>query len=590
MAEVLSGSLSTNNYSTQSSGTIGLKLTWTATQSIENNTSTIKWTLVSKGSMSSSTWVTCYGVEVKINGTKVLNTTSSFHMYGDGKYKKTGTITVAHNASGGKSVAMSVKGKIYQNAWNCTDDDTFTLKTINRYALIASATDFTNESYPKIVYTNPAGTALTTGLKARIVWNERASYSDWVTLNDEGGEYTFTASTLTTANINSMLALCPNSNYLTVEVDLQSTMNGVDYHNYKSIMMSVINSNPTFSVAPTYEDANDDIYAITGNRSTIVRKQSKLRIFHGTASARNGASLANNPYILNFNGVSYGFLGNYIEFDKPDIAGTYRATITAMDTRGNTATSYIDITVHDWAPPNAECTIERQNSFERFCDLLVKANYSSVDNINTLTITEEHRTAGSGSWSTPDSVTNNSTKVIELANTSAWDIKITVSDRFATVTYNLSVGKGIPYIYKDTYNNSIGFNAIPDKSDQIKIGEGCPVEVGDVGFPHKYSSTKHAVGIWHDGRTIYEKTITMSQTTVSTGSWYDIETLASGDPDIQVLDMVAYNESSAGNNVWRCIAGQYIYNTKKVSLYNARGTSMQINAVTYQYVEIPAQT
>ena len=88
----LSGSFTTNKYTTSSHGDIGLRLSWTATQSIENNTSTIKWTLKSYGSMSSGYNVQAGPVTVKINGTTVLNTTSRFKMYGDGKYSKSGDL------------------------------------------------------------------------------------------------------------------------------------------------------------------------------------------------------------------------------------------------------------------------------------------------------------------------------------------------------------------------------------------------------------------------------------------------------------------------------------------------------------------
>ena len=49
----LSGSISTNKYTTQNHGSIGLILSWTASQSIDNNQTTINWTLKSYGTMSS---------------------------------------------------------------------------------------------------------------------------------------------------------------------------------------------------------------------------------------------------------------------------------------------------------------------------------------------------------------------------------------------------------------------------------------------------------------------------------------------------------------------------------------------------------
>lgn len=470
----LSGSFNTTKYSTSSHGTLGLNVSWTATQNIANNTSTIKWTVKSNGTMSSGYYVKCYKVVVIINGTKVLNTTSDFNMYGDGKYKKTGTITITHGSDGNKTVAMSAQANIYYSGdGNAqTGSKSFTLDKINRYALVSSITNFTNDvandGYPKLVYTNPAGTSLTTGLKVRLAWNNEANYTDWVTLNDEGGEYTFTSSTLTSANITSMLNACPDSNVLSLIVDLQSTMNEVEYHDKKTVTMNVVDANPTFSVAPSFQDA---LPAIAGHSEIIVQKQSKLRIYHGTAQAQKGASLMPTPYSLNFNGQNYGFVDDYVEFDKPDLTGVYTATITAVDTRGNFVSHSFDISILEWSAPTAECSLERQNSFNTDCDLKVIGHISDLDGINTLTITEKHRIIGSSSWSQETSVPDNTEITIALANTSEWEMEITLSDIFGPVEpIRLTVGKGIPYIYKDYKRNSFAFNSIPDDDDQFKIG------------------------------------------------------------------------------------------------------------------------
>ena len=473
----LSGSFNTTKYTTSSNGTLGLNISWTATQNIVNNTSTIKWTVKSNGSMSSGYYVKCYKVVVIINGTKVLNTTSEFNMYGDGKYKKTGSIVVAHGSDGSKTVSMSAQANIYYSGdGNArTGSGSFTLNKINRYALISSGTDFTNESYPTIVYTNPAGTALTTGLKARITWkdtNNQDQATSWVTLNDEGGEYTFNSSTLTSANITSMLNACPSTTYLAVKFDLQSTMGGVEYHDYKDAVMNVVNAAPVFSTAASFLDANSSVVAVTGSNQVIVQRQSKLRIYHGTAVAQKGASLKPSPYSFYLNGQGYGFLGDYIEFDKPDLAGTYTGTIKAIDTRGNESVSTISFTVLDWTEPTADCSLERQNSFEATCDLKVTAHISSLNgrNASYLSITEKHRVAGSSTWSSAASVANDTTVQKTLANTDAWEMEISVSDAFYTETYRLTVGKGIPFIYKDTHRSSVAINGIPDADNQLYVG------------------------------------------------------------------------------------------------------------------------
>lgn len=123
----LSGSVSTNKYN----GDIGLTLSWTATQSVANNTSTVSWTLKSNGGGTSSWW-NSGPVTVKINGSTVLSITSRFKLYGGGAWSKSGTITIAHNNDGSKTFAASVQAAIYTNAVNCTASANFTLNTIAR--------------------------------------------------------------------------------------------------------------------------------------------------------------------------------------------------------------------------------------------------------------------------------------------------------------------------------------------------------------------------------------------------------------------------------------------------------------------------
>lgn len=596
MAEVLQGSFSTNKYTTASHGTLGINVSWTATQNIADNTSTIKWTVKSNGTMSSGYYVKCYKVIVKINGTKVLNTTSEFNMRGDGGYKKTGTITIAHGSDGKKTVAMTAQANIYYagdgNAR--TGSDSFDLKTINRYALLTSGTDFTNEvgtnGYPNIVYTNPAGIALTSNLKARITWkdtNDQDQATSWVTLNDEGGTYTFNSSSLTAANINSMLAACPEANFLAVKFDLQSTMGGVDYHNYKDAVMNVVNANPVFTTEASYQDANATVVSIAGGN--IVQRQSKLQILHGTAAAQKGASLANSPYTLNFNGADYGFVGNYVEFDKPDLAGTYRATITAKDTRGNTATSYFDVEILDWTEPAADCLLERQNSFESTCDFKVTAHISSLAgyNVSHLAIMEKHKEAGSQNWSQPASVQDDTLTTLSLANNSAWDVVVSVTDAFATTDYTLSVGKGIPFLFKDRHRNSIGFNAIPDEDDQVIIGEDCTAKVNRVKFPYVYSTTEKIVGYWIDGRPIYKRLIELSSdVSLSANAWKN--SALTVEEDIIIIDAktMYYNSQYDAFSIWNFVAAQTNTSNKKaIDLYNSRDSACSVNMLVIEYIK-----
>lgn len=461
----LSGSISTNKYTTQSHGTIGLVLSWTATQSIVNNTTTINWTLKSNGTMSSGYSVQAGPVTVKIAGTTVLNTTSRFSMYGGGSYRKTGTITVAHNQDGSKSVAMSVRAALYSASVNCTASKTFALNNITRYALIDTVENFNDTENPTITYSNPAGSELVTGLKVRLTWNGGAGSTSWNNLSAEGGSFTFDLS----AYRSALRTAAANTNTLAVEYDLQSTLNGTEFHNTRAATMTVINADP-IPGAVSYQDINSAVVAITRSNQVIVQNQSTLRIHTAAATGQKGASIAS--YNVAFNGENYTPDGSgNVEIVKPNYSGTFTATVTATDTRGNAATASISIPLTSWAAPTATVTLERVNGFETNTTLRVDGTIATVPG-SSLSITEEHKEQG-GAWSSPVAVPDNTNVTLSLDNTKEWTVRVKVWDSFTAATptvYELTVGKGIPIAFIDIDKSSIGVHGFPDEDNQLYIG------------------------------------------------------------------------------------------------------------------------
>ena len=119
----LSGSVKTSTYDGR-----GLQLSWTATQSVANNTSTVSWTLKPFGGNVS--WYTTGPITLKINGTTVYSTTDRIDMWSS--WSKSGKLTIAHNNDGTKSFTVSIQAAIYYSTVNCTGSATFTLNKIAR--------------------------------------------------------------------------------------------------------------------------------------------------------------------------------------------------------------------------------------------------------------------------------------------------------------------------------------------------------------------------------------------------------------------------------------------------------------------------
>lgn len=466
----LSGNFSTNKYS----GDIGLKLSWTGTQSIVNNSTTIKWTLTSVGGSSGSWWYAA-PITVTIGGKTVLSVTSRFKLYGGGAYKKTGTITVGHNENGTRSVTMSVKAAIYSSSVNCTGSKTFTLNTINRYALISSVDPFGDEDDPTVVYTNPAGVSMVTDLKLRMMWKDTESvdhatqYVDIPEADWAGGIIQFDIDDYR----DDLRAACPNSISLSVKFDLQSTMNETEYHHYKDSSMMIYNASPIPKTV-SFMEMDDDVFDITDDRTIIIQRQSTLRIKMIEAEPQKSATISS--YNLNFNGEDFtpileedepNFV--YVDFVKPNLSGVYTATFSITDSRGFVSTTSIDIPILDWTEPTADVSLARENGFESNCELDVTPHYSSISGINSVKVYQKNRIINTPTWTQEVEVTQNPATVT-LANTNEWEMIVRIADVFASTEYRVTVGKGIPLFFFDAHRNSVSFNEIPDADNQFKVG------------------------------------------------------------------------------------------------------------------------
>lgn len=151
----LSGSVSTSKYDGRY-----YTLSWTATQNVAANTSTISWTLSAAGG--AVDWYAERTLKVNIAGTNVFSKTDRVER-GKGTIK-TGTLTLTHNSAGAKSFAVSIEAAVYTSAVNCTGSGTFALNTIYRASTL-SASNGTLGTAMTLTITRPS-TSLTHSIAA----------------------------------------------------------------------------------------------------------------------------------------------------------------------------------------------------------------------------------------------------------------------------------------------------------------------------------------------------------------------------------------------------------------------------------------
>lgn len=457
-----SGSFNTTGYQGRY-----LTFSWTlVSQSYENNTSTISWTLKGAGNAQSS-WYNAGNFKVVINGATAYSSSTRIKLY-NGTTVASGTYTITHGSDGTKTFAASAEAGIYTVAVNCSGSGSWSLPTISRAATITQAPNFTDEQNPTITYSNSAGNSVTT-LQACISLTGSTDNIRYRDIPKTGTQYTFT---LTTAERNTLRAASPNSNTLSVIFYVKTVINGSTYYSTLTRTMTIVNAAPTIS-GVSYADVNNTTVGITGNNQKIIQNNSNVSFTFASLAALKSATLSKIEITVNAVKVTTNLSGSSvssrtISYGTINSSSNLAASITLTDSRGNTTSTSINISMLAWSVPTAIIDCARKNNFYSDTDLTVNADYASLGGANTITIQYQTRQQGSGSWSALQTLQDNVQVTITLDNTKAWDIKVIVMDRLGSSTYTISVDKGIPIVYFDRALRSIGFNCFPKNASSVE--------------------------------------------------------------------------------------------------------------------------
>ena len=341
----LSGSLNTNSYNGRY-----YKLSWTATQSIENNNSVISWKLEALGE--AGAWYAERTLKVVIAGTTVFNKTDRVERY-DGVIQ-TGTLTLNHDNEGNKSFAASVQAAVYHSTINCTGSANFTLNPIPRKATILTAPNFNDEENPTITYSNPAGNNAQK-LQACISLTGAIDDIEYRDIPKTGTSYTFE---LNETERNILLKATANSNNRTVMFFVRTVIGGVTYHSALTKNFSVINANP--AIYPFIADTNEVSKALTGNNTKFIKHCSNLEYTMGFECFKSATY--KSCQITCGSETKTVTNGSFNNIDGDSI------TFSLIDSRDNTTTQTIDLDIVDYIKP----TCSLQTSFDLETETTVK--------------------------------------------------------------------------------------------------------------------------------------------------------------------------------------------------------------------------
>lgn len=377
------------------------------------------------------------------------------------------TLTIPHNADGKKNIYVDAK---IDHSRFSSDYNGFSvaLTNIPRQANLTAVQNFNDEQNPVITYSNPAGVAVDS-LQACISLNGSAdiAYRD---VSKTGSSYTFN---LTTAERNVLRSSIPNSNSRTITFYLKTVIAGNTYYSTKTATFSIVNASPAIS-GQAYRDNNSSIVAITENNQKIVQNQSQLLFSFSSLVANKYATLNRLEITINSVKKTLNLSGSSVSnasltFGTIDTSTDATANVVLIDSRGNSKSISMNISVYDWKAPTAICKANRQSNFYAPTTVFCDASFASLGGHNTITITWLYKEKTASSYTTGGTLSDGGSAVVNLDNEKAWDVRFVVADRIATTTYNLTVEVGIPIWFIDRVKRSIGIGTFPDETNMLAV-------------------------------------------------------------------------------------------------------------------------
>lgn len=443
----LSGSVSTNGCRGEGEGRY-YTLSWSATQSIANNTSTISWTLSTAGGYSS--WMTERTVYVDIDGDRVFSKTDAVDRYRG--TIATGTKTISHNSDGTRSFSVSLGAAIYYATVECTGSQTFTLDTIARASTL-SASDGT------------LGTKTT-------LTADRKSSSFTHTLTWECGSYSGTLATKSSATSWSFtpeLKLATTAPYgqkvycsFTLSTYNGSTLVGTDS---KTAWFTIPSS-----VKPTCTLSLSDSKGYASTYGGYIQGESQLSV---TINATQAYSSPISRYSASANGATYSAKTFTTSALKTVGANTISATVT--DGRGRSGSISSNITVLAYSRPQiTNLKVRRCNASGVEDDrggygkISFHCTITPLSNKNTKTCSLRYRQSGATAWINAPAITLSAydqdcnPPVIQMSDAHSYEVQINLTDKFGTTSAVTSISTGYCLYHVPASGKGITFGGIAE--------------------------------------------------------------------------------------------------------------------------------
>lgn len=482
----LSGSFTSDNGTTTN-----IKVNWSATQNIQQNTSTITMNVYLKyGVLNIGEGNYC---RVYIKEYQSIGFGAIFSDTATIKSKLIGTFTktVQHNPNGTFITRLSASA-IAKNAMALAEvSEEIVLDTIQRNSIINSVNTLDISNLYSAITLNTT-VYLKTGITHKI--NIKISGSTRATINITDtlaiGTYNKTVA-IPEAQRTALLQYMSNMQSVNAIFELVTYERAVPFSNISSktalITVCAANSYPILSDSECgVWDNNQVTTAITGNNTKIIQGQSIVSVICPTVTARNEATIAS--YTALMDGKSKSGTSNIQTVGVIPNNGNINASITVTDSRGYSATAnklvdvirYENIKITDY-------TVRRKNEVESTIQLNFEGSVNPIfiNDINKNAIQEirysyKKKTDSSyGAWyfislssENNYSFTFEDLTLVALDAEYSWDLQILISDKLSTDILNIDISQGTPLVSL--------------RSKKVGINQNNPIRaldvVGDVGM------------------------------------------------------------------------------------------------------------
>lgn len=459
-----SGSITTNESHGRS-----VKLSWSlSSQSVENNQSTLSWSITGAGSASG--WVMTGGFKAVINGTTVYSTSTDtrIQLY-NGTSVASGTTKIPHNADGTKSFSLSIEAGVYTYAVSVTASGTHTLDTIPR----ASTVSATNTNL------NSASTITIT----------RASSSFTHTLTYSFGSTTGTIVSKTTSTSVSWTPALTLANQIPNAVSGTCTITCDTYNGSTKIGSKTCTLTLTVpaSVKPTMTSVtatrvDGDVPAAW---AIYVQNKSKATVTINGAAGAYGSTISS----YSISGGGYSSTASSFTTGLLAASGTITFTAKVTDSRGRVSDAKtVSISVVAYSAPSFSSYISQRatsagviNDDGTYIRGLISFSYATCSSKNTITCATYYKKSSATSWTNANKSFSSGTAFTfgggAISTESSYDVKYTITDAFTTVTIIDMVSTASVLMDFKAGGKGIAIGKVSEKDKTLEIADSWELEV-----------------------------------------------------------------------------------------------------------------